>query len=205
MSRPESSNLLPTACTHLNFDTRRSFMRMGLAGFTSLSLPGIMRLQAASPLADSSRKKTAVILVWKPGGCSHIDTYDPKPEATSEYRGPFGVIKTKVNGLHFTELLPKQASIADKFVIHRGMYQGAGGHPAGSMQMFSGDTDTRDKPKPRLPDWMAVTNYLRSLDGPRDNPLPAYVGINPPHRVQRSRLSRRCLFTVLGHWRSQFT
>ncbi len=158
---------------------RRGFMRFGIAGFASLSLPGMLRLRAASELEPGSEKK-AVILVWKPGGCSHIDTYDPKPDAAVEYRGPFGTIATKVPGMRFTELLPLQAKIADKFTVLRSMYQGAGGHPAGSMQMFSGDKDTRDKPKPKLPDWMSVTNYLRSQQGPRTNPLPAYVGINPP-------------------------
>lgn len=162
---------------------RRSFMRMGLAGFASMSLPGIMRLRAAAakPSGDPGNKeRTAVIMVWQPGGCSHIDTYDPKPLATSEYRGPFGTIDTKVPGMQFTELLPRQAAIADKFTILRSMYQGAGGHPAGSMQLLSGDSDTRDKPKPKLPDWMSVANYLRSQEGPRTNPLPAYVGINAP-------------------------
>lgn len=164
---------------------RRTFLKAGLGGFASLTLPGILRLQAASQAqaADSgksTREKTAVIMVWKPGGCSHIDSYDPKPTAGSEYRGPFGTIDTKVPGLQFTELLPRQAAIADRFTILRSMHQGAGGHPAGSMQMLSGDSDTRDKPKPRLPDWMAVTNYLRSQSGPRQIPVPAYVGINPP-------------------------
>ena len=157
---------------------------MGLAGFASLSLPGIMRMQSASASESTAtgprnRKKNSVIMVWQPGGCSHIDTYDPKPDAPLEYRGPFQTIQTKVPGLHFTELLPRQAAIADKFTIHRGMFQGAGGHPAGTMQLLSGDSDTRDKPKPRLPDWMSVVNYLRSLDGPRENPLPRYVGARP--------------------------
>ena len=160
-------------------DSRRGFMKMGLAGFASLSLPGMLRLKAASA-ASQSKEKTAVIMVWKPGGCSHIDTYDPKPQAGSEYRGPFSTIPTNVPGMHFTELLPLQAKIADKFTVLRSMRQGAGGHPAGSMQMLSGDSDTRDKPQPRLPDWMSVTNYLRSLEGPRTVPLPAYVGVNPP-------------------------
>ncbi len=163
---------------------RRSFLQAGLAGFATLSLPQILRLRAESSLAANEAagtpKKTAVIMVWQPGGCSHIDTYDPKPEATSDYRGPFGTIATKVPGLNFTELLPKQAAIADKFTILRSMRQAAGGHPAGSMQLLSGDPDTRDKPKPRLPDWMSVTNYLRSQEGTRQNPLPAYMGINPP-------------------------
>jgi hypothetical protein len=56
----------------------------------------------------------------------------------------------------------------------------AGGHPAGSMQLLTGDPDTRDKPKPKYPDWMAVSNYMIAQRGPRKNPLPSYVGINPP-------------------------
>jgi hypothetical protein len=164
--------------------TRRGFMRMGLAGFASLTLPGLLRMRAAQAAtgvgAEADREKTAVIMVWKPGGCSHIDTYDPKPNTTSEYRGPFSTINTKVPGLDFTELLPMQAAIADKFTVLRSMRQTAGGHPAGSMQLLSGDSDTRDKPKPRLPDWMSVANYMRSQGGPRTNPLPVYVGVNPP-------------------------
>ncbi len=159
--------------------SRRGFMKMGLAGFASLSLPGVLRLRAASA-AQKDGEKTAVIMVWKPGGCSHIDTYDPKPNAGTEYRGPFDLISTKVPGLQFTELLPMQAKIADKFTVLRSMRQTAGGHPAGSMQMFSGDADTRDKPKPKLPDWMTVVNYLRSQQGPRTNPLPRYVGVKGP-------------------------
>ena len=158
---------------------RRDFMRFGLGGLASLSLPGLLRLRAESPRQTDS-ERTAVILVWKPGGCSHIDTYDPKPNAASEYRGPFDTIRTQVPGLHFTELLPLQAKIAEKFTVLRSMRNGAGGHPAGSMQMFSGDPDTRDKPKPSLPDWMCVTNYLRSQGEVRNCPLPRYVGVNPP-------------------------
>ena len=160
--------------------SRRGFMCMGLAGFGTLSLPGMLKLRAESATASGPKKKTAVIMVWKPGGCSHIDTYDPKPKAASEYRGPFSVIDTAVPGMQFTELLPMQAKIADKFVVLRSMRQTAGGHPAGSMQLLSGDPDTRDKPKPKYPDWMTVANYLRSQGGPRTNPLPVYVGLNPP-------------------------
>lgn len=160
-------------------ESRRGFLKMGLAGFTTLSLPGLLRLRAAQP-KSSSGEKTAVIMVWKPGGCSHIDTYDPKPHAASEYRGPFATIPTAVPGMQFSELLPMQAKIADKFTVLRSMRHGSPGHPAGSMRMMSGDTDVRDKPKPKYPDWMSITNYIRSLEGPRTNPLPSYVGVNAP-------------------------
>jgi uncharacterized protein (DUF1501 family) len=160
---------------------RRAFLQTGIAGFAGLSLPAILRLQSQAAAASTTkREKTAVIMVWQPGGVSHLDTYDPKPNAAVEYRGPFSTIETKIPGLRFTELLPKQAAMADRFAVLRSMHQTAGGHPAGSMQLLSGDPDTRDKPKPRYPDWMTVANYMRSLDGPRECPLPAYVGVNPP-------------------------
>ncbi len=158
--------------------TRRGFMQIGLTGFASMSWPGLLRLRAETA-PNPTREKTAVIMVWLPGGCSHLDTYDPKPDIGSEYRGPFETISTKVPGMRLTELLPLQAKIADKFTILRSMHQKAGGHPAGSMQMLSGDSDVADKPRPRLPDWMSVTAYLRSKGQPRGNPLPNYVGINP--------------------------
>lgn len=159
--------------------SRRGFMRLGLTGFATLSWPGLMQLRAAHPLPPG-REKTAVIMVWLPGGCSHLDTYDPKPEIGSEYRGPFKTIETRVPGLRLTELLPMHAQMADKFTVLRSMTHRGPGHPAGSMQMLSGDTDVRDKTKPRLPDWMSVVNYLRSQGPARTNPLPRYVGVNPP-------------------------
>ena len=170
------------------FGGRRAFLQTGLAGFATLSLPGILKLRSdtAAQAAEvgnsiaSRRANNAVIMVWQPGGLSHIDSYDPKPLSGSEYRGPFDLIDTKVPGLQFTELLPMQAAIADKMVVLRSMRQTAGGHPAGSMQLLSGDPDTRDKPKPKYPDWMCVANYLRAQAGPRKSPVPSYVGINPP-------------------------
>lgn len=158
---------------------RRSFMQVGLTGMATLSWPALLKLRAENAVKPTSEKK-AIIMVWLPGGQSHIDTYDPKPEIGSEYRGPFKTISTKVPGMQFTELLPMNAKIADKFTIVRSMNQKAGGHPAGSMQMLSGDSDERDKPKPRLPDWMSVAHYLRAKDGKRTNPLPNYIGVNPP-------------------------
>jgi len=170
---------------------RRAFLGaglLGMGGMGGLSLPGLLRARAgepggaagaAGPAGDAARGR-AVIMVWKPGGCSHIDTYDPKPLAPLDYRGPFQPIATKVPGLAFTELLPRQAALADRLVVVRSMSQTAGGHPAGSMQMLSGDMDTLDKPKPRLPDWMCAANRILAERVGRSNPLPRSVGINPP-------------------------
>jgi hypothetical protein len=152
-------------------------MRLGLAGFASLGWPGLLRLRAENA-AKPAGERTAVILVWLRGGCSHLDTYDPKPDIGSEYRGPFKTISSKVPGMQLTELLPLQARIADKFTLVRSMTHTGGGHPAGSLQMLTGDSDALDKPKPVFPDWMTVANYLRSKER-RANPLPNYTGVNP--------------------------
>lgn len=157
---------------------RRHFLQAGLAGFANLSLPSILRLRAEQPTI-STPSPTAIIMVWLPGGCSQLDTYDPKPDAPSEYRGPFRTIPTKIAGVHFTELLPRQAALSDKITVVRSMTQTGPGHPAGTMQLLSGDMATQDKPKPKYPDWMCATNYLRD-QYPRSNPLPRYIGINPP-------------------------
>src|SRR5437867_7723853 len=84
---------------------RREFLRAGLTGFASLTLPGLLRLRASGDTTGASApaKRTAVIVVWLPGGPSHIETYDPKPNAPSEYRGPFSPISTKVPCMQICE------------------------------------------------------------------------------------------------------
>ncbi|MBI3863484.1 MAG: DUF1501 domain-containing protein [Planctomycetia bacterium] len=165
---------------------RRKFLRVGLAGFGSLSLPGLMRMraQAAQP---QSGGRTAVILVWLRGGGSHLDTYDPKPEASTDYRGPFSPIATQTPGLFVSELLPRHAALSSKFAVLRSMAHTGGGHPAGSLQLLSGDPDAIDKLKPVYPDFMTVAHYLRAGGGRK---LPNYVGVNPVIRYDS--------FTIAG-------
>ena len=153
--------------------SRREFLRWGLTALGGLSLAELLRLRAH---AAQGRERTAVIIVWLRGGCSHLDTYDPKPEAPSEFRGPFATINTKTPGMQFSELLPRQALLSDKFAVVRSMAHTGGGHPAGSLQLLSGDPDAQDKITPVHPDLMTVAHYLRS--GPLRK-LPNYVGVNP--------------------------
>jgi uncharacterized protein (DUF1501 family) len=172
----------PTTCSR----SRREFLRAGLGGFGTLSLPALLRLRAQAAAAPA-RERTAVIIVWLRGGCSHLDTYDPKPHAASDFRGPFTTIATRTNGLEFSELLPRQAQLSDKFSVLRSMAHTGGGHPAGSLQLLSGDPDAQDKLTPVYPDLMTVAHFLRS-----DQPhiLPNYVGVNPITRYDN--------FTIAG-------
>lgn len=169
---------------------RREFLRVGLAGFASLSLPGLLQLRARADTGKTTSKsasKTAVILVWLRGGASHLETYDPKPDAPSEFRGIFNPISSVVPGMQLCELLPRHAKIANKFTLLRSMTHTGAGHPAGSLQMLTGDPDPQDKEKPIFPDWMTVANFLRA---DRSRTLPNYIGVNPVVRYDN--------FTIAG-------
>ena len=158
---------------------RRTILKAGLGGFASLSLADVLRLQNQSQASESrtaASERTAVILVWLRGGASHLETFDPKPQAASEFRGPFSPIDTNVPGIQICELLPRLSTIADKYSILRSIAHTGGGHPAGSLQVLAGDPDPADKLVPVLPDWMSIASYLRR-DSVRS--LPNYIAVNP--------------------------
>lgn len=154
---------------------RRELLRAGLLGFTGLALPDLFRLRA-SAASGKDKSPTAIILVWLRGGASHLETFDPKPDAPSDYRGPYAACETNVPGIRIGELLPQLAKIADKYALLRSMAHTGGGHPAGSLQVLGGDPDAQDKDKAAFPDWMSVVNFLRH-DPTRS--LPNYVAVNP--------------------------
>ncbi len=97
--------------------SRRDFLRVGALGLGGLTLADVLRLRAqASP---GTARPRAVIMVCLAGGPSHIDTYDPKPAASAEYRGEFRPIRTSVPGFDLCEHMPLQARIADKLALVR--------------------------------------------------------------------------------------
>ena len=154
---------------------RRKFLRVGLTGVASLSIPALLRLRTEA--ADPPHvERTAIIVVFLHGGASHLETWDPKPDAASEYRGPFHTIATKTEGLNFCELLPKQAAISDKFTILRSMVHTGFCHGIGQQQLFTGHQVREFKPRPDHPEFLSVVNYLRH-DTSRS--LPNYVGVPP--------------------------
>jgi hypothetical protein len=116
-----------------------------------------------------------------------LETFDPKPHAPSDFRGPYHAIPTNVPGIHISELLPRLATMADKYAILRSIGHTGGGHPAGSLQVLSGDRDSADKLQPTLPDWMSVAHFLRS---DRIGTIPNYVAVNPIDRYDS--------FTIAG-------
>ena len=114
--------------------TRRGFLQTGLAGLAGLSLPALLQQHARAAAAGKAKSKTNVILFWLSGGPSHLDMWDPKPDAPREIRGPFGHIPTKLPGVHVCEHLPLTARLMDKLTLIRSVDCSASDHTPITMQ-----------------------------------------------------------------------
>lgn len=153
---------------------RREFLRAGALALGGMTLP---QLAAASPRGQLS-SDTSVILFWMWGGPSQLETFDPKPNAPSEYRGPFRPIATNVPGLDICEIFPRLAQIADKYTVIRSVHHEMASHNDGSIEMLTGKTPTRADPTSTAvsehPDLGMITSRMR---GPGPGGIPSYVGI----------------------------
>jgi hypothetical protein len=148
--------------------TRRSFLKIGALGMGGLSLPNLLAAQQAP-----ARRDTAVILFWMAGGPSHIDTYDMKPAAPLEVRGPFRPIQTNLTGLQVCELMPRHARIADKLSVIRSLRHELGVHDDASHWVQTGYPLFNARNRGQLqPAQGAVVSHLR---GPLHPDMPAYV------------------------------
>jgi hypothetical protein len=99
--------------------SRRSFLQVGASSVLGLTLADWLRAKAAAASGRNPGSAKAVILLWLWGGPSQLDTFDPKPHAPLEYRGPFATIPTRITGVRFCELFPKLASLTDRLSIVR--------------------------------------------------------------------------------------
>lgn len=150
--------------------TRRDMLRVGALSALGLSLPDYLRLRAAAPAQIRSGKVKSCILLWLDGGPSHLETFDLKPSAPSEVRGPFQPIKTNVIGTHLCELLPNTARITDKIAIVRSVTSPLGEHNLANHYLLTGY-----KPSPVL-DYPSFGSVLAHVRGGRHT-LPPYVAV----------------------------
>jgi len=171
--RGTHSTFLAPPADLFRVSSRRWFLQAGLAGLAGLAVPGLGRAQAPAPRPS---RKTAVILFWLSGGPSHIDMWDPKPDAPREIRGPFQSIATNVPGIRVSEHLPLQARIMDKLTLIRSVDCRASNHTPITMQ--AGNALARRTNDGRegggYPSMGAVAAKFR---GPNDPNLPAFVGL----------------------------
>jgi hypothetical protein len=141
----------------------------------SLTLPELLHRRAEAGPARP-REDRALLVVWLHGGASHLETYDPKPLAPDEYRGPYRPIPTRVPGLHISELLPRHAQVAQRFTLLRSLAHTGPCHDSGPQQLFTGFPITVNRLKPDHPDLFAIVDRLRA-DPSRA--LPNNVGVPP--------------------------
>ena len=153
---------------------RRSFMQVGFLGGIGLSLSDYFKIKEAQ--ADQKFYESvegpakSVIYIYLPGGCAHQETWDPKPFAPIEYRGPMSSIETNVVGTRLNETMVNTAKVADKIAICRSMTHGEAAHERGTHNMFTGY-----RPSPAL-QYPSIGSVVSHEFGPRQN-LPPYVCI----------------------------
>ncbi len=114
-------------------------MKAGLLGSAGLTLSGLLRAEGRAATASTGTKRQpSVIILWMRGGPSHIDMWDPKPDAPAEYRGEFGVKPSSVPGITLSDMLPMCGRIMDKWSIVRSLHHGDAGHSSGDQLCFTG-------------------------------------------------------------------
>src|SRR5262249_1656554 len=126
---------------HIWRPNRREFLYVGLVGTFGLTLGNLLRLQARADSATSAATPASaqsIINIYLPGGMAAQESFDPKLLAPIEYRGPLGTVKTKLDGVAFSEHLSKTARIADKITVVRSMTHGEADHDRGTHNMFTG-------------------------------------------------------------------
>ncbi|MDB4753837.1 DUF1501 domain-containing protein [Akkermansiaceae bacterium] len=177
MNKPCSGN--PLASDY----SRRGFLQVGLLGGLGLTLPQFLKMEAQGAQKDYKTREgvaKSVIQIFLPGGMAHQESWDPKPYAPSEYRGPFSPINTTIKGEKFSQYLKATAKVADKMTIIRSMAHGEAAHERGTHNMFTGY-----KPSPALeyPSMGAVVAHELGVR----NSLPPYVCVpNVPNEFANS-------------------
>lgn len=160
--------------------SRRTTLKAGALSCLGLSLSDRLRLQAEG---SAPKNNKAVILMWLDGGPSQLETYDPKPDAPAEYRGPFGTITTNVPGIHVCETLPQHAKHAEKMALIRSLHHDNGDHFAAAHWMLTGRFgSTSTNIAPMFP---SVGSYVSRVKGSNHREMPAFVGVPAAHAVYK--------------------
>ncbi len=149
--------------------SRRSFLKVGALGVGGLTLPQLMRAEAAS----GKKSHKSVIMVYLSGGMAHQDTFDLKPNGPAELRGEFKPIPTSVTGIQFGEHVPKLAKCADKLAVIRSLVGQRDEHS--SWQSMTGTTMDAAK-RANTPHFGSI---VARMQGQTDPTVPAFVDLSP--------------------------
>ena len=136
---------------------RRRFLQAGGLSALGLSLSDLLRREARA----GTSSKNAVILIWQHGGPSQLDTFDMKPLAPTEYRGPYTSVQSSLPGLDVCNLMPEHAKIMHHCTVVRSFSHGNGDHWAAAHWMLTGRLGSTGSDRvPRQPSMGAVSSHL---------------------------------------------
>jgi hypothetical protein len=149
--------------------TRRGFLRIGALAAGGLTLPQLLRAEAAAGVSSSTK---SVIFIYLVGGPPHQDMFDLKPDAPKEIAGPWKPIPTNVTGFQVCEALPRLAKIADKLAVVRSLVGNQAGHDA--VQVYNGRHPGKKATANGFPQFGSVVSKLQ---GPADPAVPPFVSL----------------------------
>jgi len=161
------------------FVNRRAAVQAGAVGLLGLGMGDLEALQSLA--GDSSARRfeaRSVIFIFASGGMSHIDTFDPKPDAPDTVRGPFRPIATRIPGLMICEHLPLLAQRSQHWALCRSLTTGTDDHEQGHQMVLSGRSELPVGFNPNLPqatDWPAIAALANFVSRGRHNLPPAVV------------------------------
>lgn len=156
--------------------TRRDFLRVGALGTGAIGLPGLLAARANAAAAGQPVKNTSVIWVWLSGGPTHVETFDPKMTAPSEYRSVTGEAKTCLPGVSLGGNFEKMAANADKMAFIRSFAHTNSGHGGGTHFLMTG-YDNRNIDNGGLPSRPSIGSIAARVRGANnvETGMPTYV------------------------------
>ncbi|MGE0608112.1 MAG: DUF1501 domain-containing protein [Pirellulales bacterium] len=167
-------NQLSRAFPWLLSGSRRDLLKIGSLSLSAAALPGVLRAapqaNAPQPPPAANGKARSVIFLWMGGGVTHIDSFDPKPDAPEEIRGTLSPIGTSLPGVQFSETCPELAKIAHKLAVVRSFSHDSNDHLLSQAYTLSG----RKVPMSQIQTEPNIGSIVNHLHGPR-NLLPGYI------------------------------
>ncbi len=166
-----------TGKTYRNCDglSRRDMLRIGVLGAGGVTLADTLRSHSDAVEGGIPTNNRAVICFWLDGGPTHLDTFDPKPDAPSEYRGPMSSITTSIPGVHLSETFPRTAALMHRLNVVRSVHHNNGDHFAAAHWVWTGyKGSTAANRDPMYPSMGAVTSRQH---GPNRPGMPSFVAV----------------------------
>lgn len=159
--------------------TRRDFLKVGSLGMGTLALPQLLQQRAEAAAAGNEVKDTSVIWVWLGGGPTHVETFDPKMTAPSEYRSTTGEVATNVSGVSLGGTFKEMAGVADKMAFVRSFAHTNSGHGGGTHWVMTGyDNRSIDNGGlPSRPSMGSILSRVRGANNPRTG-MPTFIRMN---------------------------